>query len=253
MILCANMTLKARTNNVLVIQPRLNFDVIVKEQANLRKIVERIDVKLTFVNPLQNNKEIQWNNPSNLLNKFRCSIWLGSGDIDLSQQTQERERYMNRVLPLAQKILSEDAPAMGICLGHQTFAFAGGAKIEKISNRAETGTTILKLTPEGKSDVVFHSLPRPISIVYSHKDSVTRLPSDFTILGYTIRDPYSALRRGKIITIQGHPEITNTTNLKKKMALAPQHTLNGYELTYPVVNPGQTDMIIRNFLTHIFN
>jgi GMP synthase-like glutamine amidotransferase len=247
------MTLKARTSNVLVIQPRLNTNVIAKEQANLRKIVEKIDVKLTFVNPLQNNKEIQWDNPSDLLHKFGCSIWLGSGDIDLSQQTQERERYINRVLPLAQKILAEDEFAMGICLGHQTFALAGGVKIEKINNRAETGTTILKLTPEGKSDVIFYSLPSPISIVYSHKDSVTSLPFGFAILGYTIRDQYSALRRGKIITMQGHPEITDTTNLKKKMAIAPQHTLNGYELTYPVVDPGQTDVIIRNFLTNAFH
>lgn len=253
MVLCANMTLKARTNNVLVIQPRLNTDIIAKERANLRKIVEKIDVKLTFINPLQNNKEIQWNNPSDLLHKFGSSIWLGSGDIDLSQATQERERYINTVLPLAQKILSEDESAMGICLGHQTFALAGGAKVERVNDRAETGTTILKLTPKGESDIAFYSLPNPISIVYSHKDSVTSLPSDFTILGYTIRDPYSSLRRGKIITMQGHPEITNTTNLKRKMASAPQQTLDGYTLTYPIVDPGQTDIIIRNFLTQAFN
>lgn len=246
------MTLKARTNNVLVIQPRLNLDVIAKEQTNLRKIVEKINVKLTFVNPLQNDKKIQWNNPSNLLSEFGSSMWLGSGDIDLSQSTQERERYLNTVLPLAQKILKEDEPAMGICLGHQTFALAGGAKIEKVNSRAETGTTVLKLTSKGESDFIFYSLPKPIFVVYSHKDSVASLPSNFTILGYTIRDQYSALRRGKIITIQGHPEITNTANLRRKMARAPRHTLNGYTLTYPVIDPGPTDLIIKNFLTRYY-
>lgn len=243
------MNSKTRVHNVLVIQPRLNPEIFLQEQAIIINITKNIDVTLTFVNPLLNDNKIQWSNPKSILNTFGSTIWLGSGDIDLSQPTQAQKKYLNTTLRLAQMILAENEPSLGICLGHQTLALAGGAKIARINDRSETGTTLLKFTTEGGKDAVFRSVPNPTPIVLSHKDSVVSLPPDYTILGYTIRDPNSALRRGNIITLQGHPEITETDDLRNKMASAPQHTLDGYVLTYPFVDPGRTDLIIINFLT----
>lgn len=243
------MTTKNRTKNVLVIQARLNPDIIVTEQANFRKIIETTGFELTFANPLLNSEEMNWDNPSELLQKYGSSIWLGSAEVDLSLETPEQERYQNKVLPFAQKILSEDEPALGICLGHQTFALAGGAKIERDENKREFGTTILKLTKNGDEDPIFNSLLKPISMVFVHNDTVVNLPYGFTILGSTVRNRFSALRKGRTVTVQGHPEITDTTPLKKRILLAQNNTnLKIYDFTYPLVDPGPTSIIVKNFL-----
>ena len=86
------MTSKTRTHNVLVIQPRLNSEIFLKEQAIIINITKNIDVTLTFVNPLLNDNKIQWSNPKNILNTFGSTIWLGSGDIDLSQPKQAQKK-----------------------------------------------------------------------------------------------------------------------------------------------------------------
>ncbi len=242
-----------RNHNVLVIQPRLNREMSVREQANILNITRNLEVYLTFVNPLIHDGITRWSHPGDILSTYGCSLWLGSGDIDLSESEQNKEIYLNTILPLAQKILAEDVPAMGICLGHQTFALASGAKVMKIINRSETGTGLLLLTEQGEIDRVFRTVSRPTPIVVSHKDSVVNLPSGFTILGYTMKDPNSVLRRGKIITFQGHPEITKTDELRKKMDAAQDHTINGYQQTYPFVDPGPTDVIITNFLMNIIH
>lgn len=247
------MTYKNRIKNVVVIQARLNPKIIFAEQANFRKLIKSTDFKLTFVNPLQDSNWINWNNPDGFLNKYGSSIWLGSAEIDLSQPSPEREKYQNRVLSLAQKILRENEPALGICLGHQTFALVSGTKIVRNKKNREFGTTFLKLTRDGEGDPIFRNLHKPISMVFAHNDSVINLPSGFTIIASTTRNRFSVLRKGRIVTVQGHPEIVDTSSLKKRVILAQKNTsFKLFNFTSPLVNPGSTDLIIKNFLTQTY-
>lgn len=247
------MTITNRAKNVLVVQARLIPKIIVAEQANFRKTVEGTGFQLTFANPLQDNEEINWSNPGELLHEYGSSMWLGSAEVDLSQPTIEREKYLSRSMPLAQKILEENEPALGICLGHQTFALVGGAKIKRDKNKREFGTTTLKLTSSGMSDPIFNLLSNTIPMVFVHNDSVINLPFGFNILGSTIRNRFSALRKGRIVTLQGHPEINDTASLKKRIILAQKNTnLHTYDFTYPLVDTYLTEVIIKNFLAETY-
>ncbi len=248
----SNMIHKNRAKRVLVIQARLNPNIIVAEQDNFRKIAASTGLELTFVNPLLDDDKINWSNLNQLLDQFGSSIWLGSAEVDLSIKTPEQKKYINKVLPLAKEIIRRDKPALGICLGHQTFAIAAGAKIGRDTNKREFGTTVLRLTDDGIRDPIFNSLSRPISMVFVHNDSVISAPSGFKILASTLRNKFSALRKGNIFTIQGHPEITDTIALKKRIILAQKNTgLNIYDFTYPLIDPGPTNLIIQNFLATI--
>lgn len=246
------MTTKNRTKSALVIQARLNPNIIAAEQENFRKIIEATGFELTFANPFRDSENINWKNPDELLRKYGSSIWLGSAEVDLSLKTPQRKIYLNHVLPLAKEILEENEPALGICLGHQTLALAGGAKIERDENKREFGTTTLRLTKSGMRDRIFNSLSNTMSMVFVHNDSVVNLPSGFNILGSTTRNRFSSLRKGRVVTLQGHPEINDISNLKKRIVSAQKNThLRIYDFTYPLVNPDPTNVIIRNFLAEV--
>lgn len=243
------MKTKDRNNNVLLIQARTNPEIIVNEQENLKRIFYGTKFEFTFANPIKEDLYIDWNYPKKILEKYGKTIWLGSAEIDLSIKTEKQEIYKERVLPLAQEILKENVSTLGICLGHQTLAFAGGARIERNKDNREFGTTALRLTDKGRVDPIFNSLPNLINMVFAHNDSVVDLPSGFTLLASTIRNQFSVLKKGKIITFQGHPEITDVYKLKKRIILAQKRTnLDTLSFTYPLIDPGPTDLIIKNFL-----
>lgn len=246
------MTPTSKFRHILVIQARLNPDVITAEQKNLNKIAAATGYILTFVNPLRDDKDINWNHPKMVLDQYNASIWLGSAEVNLSLDTPERKKYLERVLPLAHKILKEDIPTLGICLGLQTFAFAAGAKIERDIQKREFGTTALRLTEEGQHYPIFNSFPNTIPMVFAHNDSVINVPPGFIVLGSTLRNRLAALQKGNVIMLQGHPEITDTTKLKKRIKLAQKAThLPAYNFTSPLVDPGPTSKMITNFLKTI--
>jgi GMP synthase-like glutamine amidotransferase len=234
---------------VLVIQARLNPEVITTEQESIRKIANEAGFNPFFINPLNKTDDINWHNPDKLFNGYNCSIWLGSAEIDLTIKTSHRELYRNKILPLVNKIFKENIHTLGICLGHQTFASIAGAKIIRDTTKREFGTDTLYLNKIGENDQIFKSFPSEIPMVFAHNDSVMTLPQGFTVLGSTKRNQFSALRRGNIVTLQSHPEITDTSGLKKRIISAQNNSSNQmYDFTSPLVNPGKTEVIIKNFL-----
>ena len=242
--------LETRANRILVVQGRLDVDVIQREQENMRNLAHKSGVHLDFKNALSDHST-PWDKPDALLHEYGGSMLLGSSDFDLDKPTNMRERYLNRAMPLAQKILGEGEFGLGICMGHQAFAAAAGEKVLEIVDRQETGTVELSLTQQGQEDPLFSGLEQSkIKMIYGHNNSVEKRPRGFTRLGRTELDPNSAFRKDNVLTLQGHPEIVDADELKARVALS-KGTSHEYKETHPFEDPHPTQIIVVNFFNQV--
>lgn len=237
--------------NILVIQARTLPDVIVEEQKTMEQYARKADATFTYVNPLYENPHFSWEDPSKIMAQFDGAILLGTSNIDHSQPTELNQKYDDAVWPLAERILAEDYPTLGICFGHQMFARVAGGKesVGNNSDQAETGITELKRAEQGMNEtVLFNGVEMPILMSFGHKDSVVKRPANAAPLGETERDHNSALKYGKnIYTFQGHPEIEDISRLKEAVRLSKNSPLGEYKLTYPLRDPVNTGIIVVNF------
>jgi GMP synthase-like glutamine amidotransferase len=97
---------------------------------------------------------------------------------------------------------------LGICFGHQLIAHALGGMVEQSNKGWGVGVRTLATVSNPKTPLA-EVLPKNVSLIYSHKDQIIRLPADATTFlsddfcpcaGFTIDN--------HIITFQGHPEFT---------------------------------------------
>jgi len=99
-------------------------------------------------------------------------------------------------------------PILGICYGTQLMAknLGGAVKPEK---KKEYGKTELTIDDETN---IFAGLPRQITCLMSHGDSVVKLPKNFKILAHTKNTPLAAIGNPekKLYGVQFHPEVVHT-------------------------------------------
>ena len=242
---------ETRANRILVVQGRLDVDVIQREQENMRNLAHKSGKHLDFENALSDHATTQLDKPDNILDKYGASIFMGSPNFNLDESTPLRERYVNRVMPLAQKILHEGEHALGICMGHQVFSSASGVSVRRISEREEIGTVRLHLNKNGQQDPILNGLPASFKVIAGHNNSVEHTPPGFTQIGETQRDPNSALRKDNVVTFQLHPEIDEAKELKLRVE-ASKGTPHEYSETHPFVDPHPaTKRIFENFFNQV--
>jgi GMP synthase (glutamine-hydrolysing) len=109
-----------------------------------------------------------------------------------------------------QKVLKEEIPFLGICLGSQLLAKAAGAKVGK-SPVKEIGWYHVQLTPDGKNDPLFQGFRENDEIYHWHGD-MFEIPADGALLATAPGCPHQALRIGKnAYGIQFHVEVTDVS------------------------------------------
>ena len=109
------------------------------------------------------------------------------------------------------RVLELGLPVLGICNGFQLIALGLDGSVGDIP--AEIGTVDFIAAEMGSSGLLA-GLPRQHSVVMSHHQIVTSIPSlELELLGSTSQSPIAAFasRDGRFIGFQFHPEAPGTT------------------------------------------
>jgi len=106
-------------------------------------------------------------------------------------------------------------PVLGICYGAQMTAKLLGGRVDK-SNKREYGRATMEIKQD---DILFNQVSAKSQVWMSHSDSITSLPSGFSILATTESIPVAAFKKDGTDTnplygLQFHPEVYHSTEGK---------------------------------------
>lgn len=108
---------------------------------------------------------------------------------------------------LARSAVARGVPLLGVCLGAQVLAAAGGGTVLGDHGRPERGSCPVTLRPEADGDALFAGLPGQIRVIQNHSDQITELPDGAVRLAESDDCPIQAFRVGeRAWGVQFHPE-----------------------------------------------
>lgn len=118
----------------------------------------------------------------------------------------DRYPFLHDELRVLRTRLQRDAPVIGVCLGAQLLAAAGGSRVFKGAAGTELGVFPVMLTDEGMKDTVFGTLPRTTEVAHWHGDTFDPIPGA-TLLASSDRYQWQAFKLGRSYGVQFHPEL----------------------------------------------
>jgi GMP synthase-like glutamine amidotransferase len=119
------------------------------------------------------------------------------------------------------KVLAENIPALGICLGAQLLTKAAGGRVVP-SPQPEIGWFTIDLTAAGHKDPLFIGIPSPLEVYQWHGD-MCQPPNDEAVLASSAGCPVQAVHLGrKAYGLQFHAEITDKSIREWSADYAPQ-------------------------------
>ncbi|MGY1635958.1 type 1 glutamine amidotransferase [Geodermatophilus sp. SYSU D00742] len=101
------------------------------------------------------------------------------------------------VRALLREAIAADAPTLGICLGAQLMAQAGGGTVRVGVDGPEVGASLVAKRDAADRDPLFGPLPLSPDVVQWHHDEIAQLPAGATLLASSPRYPYQAFRLGR--------------------------------------------------------
>jgi len=105
------------------------------------------------------------------------------------------------------KVLEQDIPFLGICLGSQLLAKAAGAKVMKAPIK-EIGWRMVDQTKDGARDPLFEGLMDQLIVFHWHEDTF-QLPAGATLLSTSTVVRHQAFKAGQYAYgLQYHVEVT---------------------------------------------
>jgi GMP synthase-like glutamine amidotransferase len=120
---------------------------------------------------------------------------------------EEQYPFLKREDSLIRKVLEEDVPFLGICLGSQLLAKANGARVSR-AREEEIGFSQVRLTEEGMRDPLLKGVPPDMEVFQWHGDTFD-IPAQAAWLARGAVCPHQAFRVGRCAYgVQFHVEIT---------------------------------------------
>ncbi|KAJ9644671.1 hypothetical protein H2199_003634 [Coniosporium tulheliwenetii] len=119
----------------------------------------------------------------------------------------ENVPWIVKLVEFIKQLLEEQdrVRVIGVCFGHQIVGRAMGVRVDRSDRGWETSVTPVNLTKKGRELFKLDKL----MIHQMHKDMVYDYPPGVEELGYTERCAVQGMyRKGRVITVQGHPEFT---------------------------------------------
>ena len=157
----------------------------------------------------------------NVLDPARCVVvdarketlpepdWAGIIVTGSPASANDPDSWVNKSEDFLKRAADQSVPIYGICFGHQHVAHAFGGTIEKNPHGWELGTVTVSLTPDGRRNPLFSTVPESFPAQQSHGEIVTTLPPSATALAHNESCPYQAFSlETHIWGTQFHPEFT---------------------------------------------
>lgn len=138
-------------------------------------------------------------------------VILGGGPFNASDpeesKTQVQRRVEAELAALLDDVVARDHPFLGACYGIGALGNHQGALVDR-THSEPLGAVSITLTPEGREDPLFGTLPDTFDAFVGHKEAVTRLPAGAVTLASSPACPVQAFRVGaRVYATQFHPEL----------------------------------------------
>ena len=140
--------------------------------------------------------------PSSLTG-FGALVVLGGG---IGAYDDASHAWLAPAKALLSEAIERDVPTLGVCLGHQLLAVAGGGRVQP-ADRPQNGVTAVHLTAAGSTDALFHAVPNPTTALHWNNDLVVAVPPGAAVLASS-PGGVQAMRLGlRVWGVQFHPEV----------------------------------------------
>ncbi|PZD74289.1 GMP synthase [glutamine-hydrolyzing] [Acaryochloris thomasi RCC1774] len=131
------------------------------------------------------------------------------GSSDASVLEPKTYPFVEPAKALLSHCVDQSLPVFASCFGFQLVVEALGGKVILDHDHMEMGIYPIRLTPAAQTDLLFHDSPDGFLAVSGHKERAVELPPGVTLLAFTERCPYHAIKlEGKpFYGFQFHPEV----------------------------------------------
>lgn len=106
--------------------------------------------------------------------------------------------YLPAVRSLLREAVSDEVPALGVCLGHQLLAVANGGQIRRMPDGPEIGAQLVAKRTAAADDPLFSTLPITPDVLQWHFDEVHLLPPGAVQLASSPACEHQAFRLGRL-------------------------------------------------------
>jgi GMP synthase (glutamine-hydrolysing) len=142
----------------------------------------------------------------------------------------ENEEWHQRLLDITKDWMEKEIPILGICFGHQLYAFHEGAKVDYIQEDQFYFQILREV--EFQRDLWGIKQGEKLHLPYSHKQAVLTPPDNFEVIATAQGLPFEILKHEKapLWTMQCHPESSEkfiTETIKADTNTCEQVRLNG--------------------------
>lgn len=148
-----------------------------------------------------------------LLDEARVFFFGGSG----AYSVLDSHPWVHNMLDFLVKVVDHKVPAWASCFGFQGLALALGGEVNNDDARQELGAFPIDLTPAGKADALFGTLPATFPAQLGHHDHVDRLPAGVTLVatGRKIYNQAFKVDGAPFWATQFHPELNKATTSER--------------------------------------
>lgn len=116
--------------------------------------------------------------------------------------------WVNRLLDTVRELYRLEIPLAGICFGAQVAARALGGAVAVNPAGWEIGLVPVSPTAAAAALPALRGWPRPLQVLQTHADIISRLPPGATLLASSPTTPVEMFHLGpRVLGMQGHPEM----------------------------------------------